>query len=128
MPAPNVSVIRKFYCIHIIQTNTHILCNSHAYVRKSCTYQTPKSKSNNIFAKAMQDPNTNKLVISSYLFIRILAAATINFSLAGVWLLIEGGSYLREAIINFGAIDLGDIDTIDSFFMTDFRIFGIDDR
>ena len=76
----------------------------------------------------MQDPNTNKLVISSYLFIRILAAATINFSLAGVWLLIEGGSYLREAIINFGAIDLGDIDTIDSFFMTDFRIFVIDDR
>ena len=32
-------------------------------------------------------------------FIRIVAAATINFSLAGVWLLIEGGSYSRTAFI-----------------------------
>ena len=56
-------------------------------------------------------------------FIRILAAATINFSLAGVQLLIEGGSYSRAAFINFGAISLGDrsyrlhkhIDTIDLF-------------
>ena len=35
------------------------------------------------------------------------AAATINFSFAGVRLLIEGGSYLRAAFIN---------DTIDSIF------------
>ena len=39
-------------------------------------------------------------------FIRILAAATINFSLAGVRLLIEGGSYLRAAFIYFGGIPL----------------------
>ena len=32
-------------------------------------------------------------------FIRIVAAATINFSLAGVRLLIEGGSYSRTAFI-----------------------------
>ena len=40
---------------------------------------------------------------NSYLhtvFIRILAAATINFSLAGVRLLIEGGSYSRTIFIN----------------------------
>ena len=30
--------------------------------------------------------------------------ATINLSLAGVWLLIEGGSYSRVAFINFRAI------------------------
>ena len=48
-------------------------------------------------------------------FIRILAAATINFSLAGVQLLIEGGSYLRAAFINFGVTSLGDIDTMTSF-------------
>ena len=43
-------------------------------------------------------------------FIRILAAATINFNLARVRLLIEDGFY-------FGATPIGDIDTIDSFFM-----------
>ena len=32
-------------------------------------------------------------------FIRIVAAATINFGLAGVRLLIEGGSYSRAAFI-----------------------------
>ena len=32
-------------------------------------------------------------------FIRIVAAATINFSLTGVRLLIEGGSYSRTAFI-----------------------------
>ena len=37
-------------------------------------------------------------------FIRIVAAATINFSLAWVRLLIEGGSYSRAAFINFGPI------------------------
>ena len=36
-------------------------------------------------------------------FIRIVAAATINFSLAWVQLLIEGGSYSRAAFINFRA-------------------------
>ena len=49
--------------------------------------------------------------------------ATINFSLAGMRLLIEGGSYSRTAFINFGVIPLGDrscrlrkhIDTIDLF-------------
>ena len=40
-------------------------------------------------------------------FIRIVAAATINFSLAGVQLLIEGGSYSRVAFINFGPIPHG---------------------
>ena len=34
-------------------------------------------------------------------FIRIAAIATINFILAQVWLLIEDGSYLRAAYINF---------------------------
>ena len=56
-------------------------------------------------------------------FIRILAAATINFSLAGVRLLIEGGSYSKAAFINFGAISLAVIDTVDSFFRADFQIF-----
>ena len=37
-------------------------------------------------------------------FIRIVAAATINFGLAWVRLLIEGGSYSRAAFINFGQI------------------------
>ena len=39
-------------------------------------------------------------------FIRIVAAATINFSLTGVRLLIEGGSYSRKAFIYFGEIPL----------------------
>ena len=34
-------------------------------------------------------------------FTRIVAAATINFALFTVWLLIEGGSYSRAATINF---------------------------
>ena len=38
------------------------------------------------------------------IFIRIVAVATINFSLAWVWLLIESGSYSRVAVINFGGI------------------------
>ena len=42
-------------------------------------------------------------------FIRIVATATctITFSLAWVWLLIEGGSYSRAALINFGLILYG---------------------
>ena len=39
-------------------------------------------------------------------FTRIVAAATINFSLAGVRLLIEGGSYSRKAFVHFGEIPL----------------------
>ena len=61
-------------------------------------------------------------------FIRIVAVATINFRFAGVWLLIEGGSYSRAAFINFGVTPLGDIDTIDWFFRTDLRIFELYDR
>ena len=61
-------------------------------------------------------------------FARILAAATINFSLARVWLLIEGSSYSRAAFINFGAIPLGDIDMMESFFRTEFRIVETYDR
>ena len=38
--------------------------------------------------------------------------ANINFNLAGVQLLIECGSYLMAAFINFGATPLGDIGTI----------------
>ena len=37
-------------------------------------------------------------------FIQIVTVATINFSLAWVRLLIEGGSYSRAAFINFGSI------------------------
>ena len=37
-------------------------------------------------------------------FIQIVAAATINFSLAWVRLLIKGSSYSRVAFINFGPI------------------------
>ena len=55
-------------------------------------------------------------------FVRIIATATINFSLAGLWLLFEGGFYSKAAFIKFGTIPLGDIDTIDSFFRTDFDI------
>ena len=39
-------------------------------------------------------------------FIRIVAEATINFSLAQVQLLIKGGSYSRKAFIYFGEIPL----------------------
>ena len=42
-------------------------------------------------------------------FIRIVAVATINFSLAGVRLLIEGGSYSRAAFIYFGGIPCADL-------------------
>ena len=43
-------------------------------------------------------------------------------------LLIKGGSYSRAAFINFGVIPLADIDIIDSFLRTDYRIFKIYDR
>ena len=55
-----------------------------------------------------------------YMYIpHLVAMATVYFSLAGVQLLIEGGCYSRAAFINFGAIPLDDIDTIGSFFRTD---------
>ena len=52
-----------------------------------------------VHAHAQADTHTTHTV-----FIQIVAAATINFSLAWVRLLIEGGSYSRAAFINFGPI------------------------
>ena len=48
-------------------------------------------------------------VVTRNVFIRIVAMATTNFSLAGVRLLIKVGSYSRVAFINFGAIPLGTV-------------------
>ena len=55
-----------------------------------------------------KSPNlTSAKVYKVYtVFFRIVAAATINFRLAGVRLLIEGGSYLRMAFIYLGGIRL----------------------
>ena len=54
-------------------------------------------------------PLTNGATI----FIQIVAMATTNFSLAGVRLLIEGGSYSRVAfLINFERLPLGAIHKI----------------
>ena len=50
-------------------------------------------------------------------FIRIVAVATINFSLTGVRLLIEGGSYSRVAFINFGVIPHSAIHKHSDWFM-----------
>ena len=58
---------------------------------------------------------TYRIVLT--VFIRILPAANINFSLAGVRL-------LRAAFINFEVIPLGDT----LFFRTGFRIFEIYNR
>ena len=46
-------------------------------------------------------------IVICTVFIRIVAAATIYFSLARVRLLIKGGSYSRAAFIYFGEIPLG---------------------
>ena len=46
-------------------------------------------------ALAINPHGYNYMYYQRTIFIQILAAATINFSLAGVRLLIEGGSYLR---------------------------------
>ena len=43
-----------------------------------------------------------KGILINTVFIRIVAAATINFSQARVRLLIEGGSYSRAALIILG--------------------------
>ena len=53
----------------------------------------------------------------------VLTLATINFNLAGVQLLISGGSYSRATFTLFGAVPLGDIDTcmIDLIFRIDFQ-------
>ena len=63
------------------------------------------------------------------LFIRIVAAATINFSRAWVRLLIEGGSYLRAAFINFGPIPHSVIrkncSTEDWFMKTSLRVIDV---
>ena len=40
----------------------------------------------------------------------LVVTATIKFSLAQVWLLIEGSSYSMAAFINFGLIPCGTID------------------
>ena len=48
------------------------------------------------FGSSVRDRHTYTI------FIRIVAVATINFSLAWVRLLIEGSSYSRAAFINFG--------------------------
>ena len=44
-----------------------------------------------------------KLTLSYTVFIRIVAAATINFAPSSVRLLIEGGSYSRAATIYYPA-------------------------
>ena len=61
------------------------------------------------------------------IFIRIVAVATINFSHAGVQLLLKDGSYSIVAFINVGVTPHGGLDTVDSFFMTDLRIFELYD-
>ena len=62
-------------------------------------------------------------------FIRIVSAATINFSLAWVRLLIEGGSYSRAAFINFGPIPHSVIrkncSTEDWFMKTSLRVINV---
>ena len=61
-------------------------------------------------------------------FNQIVAAATINFSLAWVWLLIEGGSYSRAAFIYLPILDGGvneDCSTEDWFTKTALRDFDI---
>ena len=62
------------------------------------------------------------------IFIRIVATATINFSLAGVRLLIEGGSYSRKAFIYLEKYLCADpvVSSYDRLvFRTTFRIFEI---
>ena len=53
-------------------------------------------------AACMQANSSTKLILCNTVFVRIVAAAAINFSLACVRLLIEGDSYARAAFINFG--------------------------
>ena len=66
---------------------------------------------------AANEGNSNdcQINISTYrtflitISIQIAAVATINFSLIGVRLLIEGGSYLKVVFIYFGAISPGTV-------------------
>ena len=56
-----------------------------------------------IFGASQSQPHVNKFALRNGVhteFIRILATTTINFSLARVQLLIEGGSYSRVAFID----------------------------
>ena len=45
-----------------------------------------------------------KVIFVAICTYRIYSTTNINFSLAWVWVLIEGGSYSRVAFINFGPI------------------------
>ena len=58
----------------------------------------------NTCTMALPQSFMNIVIIIHTVFIQIVAAATINFSLAWVRLLIKGGSYSRVAFINFGPI------------------------
>ena len=60
----------------------------------------PEKVSRSMILRLVQYPLSNNVEIGYIAFIRILAAVTINFSLAGVWLLIKGDSYSRAAFIN----------------------------
>ena len=51
-------------------------------------------------AACMQANSSTKLILCNTVFVRIVAAAAINFSLACMRLLIEGDSYARAAFIN----------------------------
>ena len=61
----------------------------------------------------MQEPTEKQLVLGNIIdtlgtvFTRIVAAATINFNLARVWLLFEGGYYSRAAFIFFSTREHG---------------------
>ena len=71
----------------------------------------------------------NIVIIIHTVFIQIVAADTINFSLLGVRLLIEDSSYSRVAFINFGPM-LGGVvhknySTEDWFTKTALRIIDI---
>jgi len=61
----------------------------------------------------MQEPTEKQLVLGNFIdtlgtvFTRIVTAATINFNLARVWLLFEGGYYSRAAFIFFSAREHG---------------------
>ena len=54
-------------------------------------------------------------------FIRIVAVATINFSHAGMQLLLKGGSDSIVAFTNVGVTPHGGVDMVDSLFRTDLR-------
>ena len=63
----------------------------------------------------MQDVSCMEVNSQFTVFVPVLAVATINFN-------------LKVAFLNLRAIPLADIDMVDSFFRTDFRIFKIYDQ